>query len=122
MQGSRTERLAHQFQQEIAMILQREFKDPRLGFVTVTNVRLSKDLSMAKVSFSCLGDAKERERSQDALDHAAGYIRGLIKKRFRLKIIPVIQFQYDESIAGSIAMEEMFEQLKRPPAQEDDVR
>ena len=122
MQGSRTERLAHQFQQEIAMILQREFKDPRLGFVTVTNVRLSKDLSIADVSFSCLGDAKERERSQEALDHAAGYIRGLIKKRFRLKIIPVIRFRYDESIAGSIAMEETFEQLKRPPAQEDDAR
>jgi len=119
MQGSRTERLAHQFQQEIAMILQREFKDPRLGFVTVTHVHLSKDLSMARVSFSCLGDAKERERSQEALDHAAGFIRGLIKKRFRLKTIPVLQFQYDESIARSIAMEDTFEQLKRPPAQDD---
>ena len=104
------------------MILQREFKDPRLGFVTVTNVRLSKDLSMAKVSFSCLGDTKERERSQEALDHAAGYIRGLIKKRFRLKVIPVIHFRYDESIAGSIALEETFEQLKRPPAQDQDAR
>jgi ribosome-binding factor A len=122
MQGSRTERLAHQFQQEIAMILQREFKDPRLGFVTVTSVHLSKDLSMAKVSFSCLGDAKERERSQEALDHAAGFIRGLIKKRFRLKSIPVIQFHYDESIEGSIALSETFEQLRRPSTGTDRER
>jgi ribosome-binding factor A len=121
MQGSRTERLAHQFQQEIAMILQREFKDPRLGFVTITRVQLSKDLSLAKVFFSCLGDEKTRERSQEALDHAAGFIRGLIKKRFRLKIIPGIQFQYDASIAGSIALEETFEQLRKPPRAEEPI-
>ena len=118
MQGPRIERLAHQFQQEIAMILQREFKDPRLGFVTITRVILSKDVSHARVLFSCLGDAKERQRSQEALDHSAGYIRGLIKKRFRLKIIPVIQFQYDESIEESIALSETFEQLKRMPGRE----
>ena len=116
MYGLRTERLAHQFQQEIAMIIQRELKDPRRGFVTITRVQLSKDLSHAKVLFSCLGDAQERQRSQEALDHSSGFIRGLIKKRFRLKIIPVLQFQYDESIEGSIALTETLEQLKQPPA------
>ena len=118
MQGPRIERLAHQFQQEIAMILQREFKDPRLGFVTITRVILSKDVSHAKVLFGCLGDAQERQRSHKALDHSAGYIRGLIKKRFRLKVIPMIQFQYDESIEESIALSEMFEQLKQEPNRE----
>jgi len=122
MQGSRIERLAHQFQQEIAMIIQRELKDPRLGFVTITKVQLSNDLSHAKVSFSCLGDAQVRQRSQEALDHSTGFIRGLIKKRFRLKIIPVIQFQYDESIAGSIALEETFERLRRPSAHGEETR
>lgn len=119
MQSPRIDRLAHQFQQEIAMILQRELKDPRLGFVTITRVQLSKDLSHARVLFSCLGDAQERQRSQEALDHATGFIRGLIKKRFRLKIIPAIQFQYDESIEESIALSETFEQLKRTPGRED---
>ena len=116
MQAPRTERLAHQFQQEIAMIILRELKDPRLGFVTITRVQLSKDLSHAKVFFSCLGDATVRQRSQEALDHSTGFVRGLIKKRFRLKIIPVIHFQYDESIEGSIALTETLEQLKHPPA------
>ena len=98
------------------MIVQRELKDPRMGFVTITRVQLSKDLSHAKVLFSCLGDAKVRQRSQEALDHSTGFIRGLIKKRFRLKIIPVLQFQYDESIEGTIALTETLEQLKRPSA------
>ena len=114
MRSERTGRLAHQLQQEIAMIIHQELKDPRLGFVTITRVDLSKDLSHARVSFSCLGSDEERARSQKALDHAAGFVHGLIKKRFRLKVIPDISFHYDESIAGSIALSETLDQLKRP--------
>ena len=109
MRGTRTARVAHQFQQEIAMIIHRELKDPRLGFVTITSVELSKDLSHAKVSFSCLGDAAERASSFEALQHSAGFIHGLLKKRFRLKVIPILAFRYDESIEGSIALAETFE-------------
>lgn len=118
MQGSRLERLTQQFQQEIATIIHRELKDPRLGFVTITRVELSKDLAYAKVSYSCLGSAEERQRSEEALEHSAGFIRGLLKKRFHLKIIPAIQFRYDESIAGAIALSETLNQLKPPPTYE----
>jgi len=111
---TRTARLAQQFQQEIATIIHRELKDPRLGFVTITHVELSKDLRHAKVFYSCLGDPEERTRSQDALDHAAHFIYGLIKKRFRLKAIPELAFRYDESIAESIALSEVLDQIKRP--------
>ena len=97
------------------MIIHQELKDPRLGFVTVTRVELSKDLSHAKVLFSCLGNEQERMRSQEALDHSARFVYGLIKKRFRLKVIPELLFQYDESIASSIALSETLEQLKRFP-------
>lgn len=112
MRAPRTERLAEQFRQEIATILQQELKHPGLGFVTITRVELSKDLSHAKVLFSCLGGSEERARSQEALDRSAGFIHGLIKKRFRLKVIPVIAFRYDESIANFIALAETFEKLE----------
>ena len=118
MRESRMARLSHEFQQEIAMIIHRELKDPRLGFVTITKVDLSKDLSYAKVSFSCLGDERERELSQEALEHSASFIYGLLKKRFRLRKIPHLSFRYDESIAGSIAMAEMLQQIKRGHEQE----
>lgn len=111
----RTERVAQQLQQEIATIIHRELKDPRLGFVTITRVVLSKDFRHAKVLFSCLGPREDRDRSQDALDHSTKFVRELVKKRFRLKVIPEIVFQYDESIEGTIALEQMFERLKRPP-------
>ena len=112
MYSTRSMRLAHQLQQEIALIIHRELKDPRLGFVTITRVELSRDLAHAKVSFSCLGDAEERERCQEALDHSTGFIYGLIKKRLRLKITPTLLFRYDESIAGSITLAQTLEQLK----------
>lgn len=112
MPSTRTARLAHQLQQEIAMIIHRELKDPRLGFVTITRVELSNDLAHAKASFSCLGDPQERARCQDALDRSAGFIYGLIKKRLRLKMTPSIVFRYDESIAGAIALAQTLEDLK----------
>ena len=116
MTHARTSRLAHDFQQEIAMIIQHELKDPRMGFVTITRVELSKDLRCAKVWFSCLGETDDRARSQDALDHSTRFIHGLLKKRFRLKIIPNLTFHYDESIAGSIEVSDMLDRLKSPPS------
>lgn len=113
METTRTARLATQLQQEIATIIHQELKDPRLGFVTMTRVELSTDLSHAKVLFSCLGGEEERVRSQAALDRATGFIHGLIKKRFRLKVIPELLFRYDESIAGSIALSETLDRLRR---------
>ncbi len=116
METTRTARLAQQFQQEIAMIIQQELKDPRMGFVTITRVELSKDLSHAKVFYSCLGSAEDRARSDEALRHSARFMHGLIKKRFRLKVIPEFTFRYDESIEHSIALSETFDRLKQPPA------
>ena len=110
---SRAIRLAQQLQQEIAMIIHQEVKDPRLGFVTITRVELSKDLSHAKVSYSCLRDAQERARCHTALDHSTRFIYGLIKKRLRLRITPTLVFRYDESIAGAIDLEQAFQRLKQ---------
>ena len=113
MQGVRIARLANQLREEIAMIIHQELKDPRLGFLTITKVQLSKDLSQAKVSFSCFGSDEERQSSQTALEKASGFIHGLIRKRLRLKIIPTIIFVYDPSVQGTIAMDEMLDNLKR---------
>ncbi|HEX9779813.1 MAG TPA: 30S ribosome-binding factor RbfA [bacterium] len=118
--GIRAVRLAQQLRQEIAMIIHREVKDPRLGFVTVTWVKLSNDLSHAKVSYSCLGGEEDRARSQAALDDSAPFIRGLIKKRLTLKIIPALVFLYDPSIEASIAMSDTLERLHETPPHDEE--
>ncbi len=111
--STRIARLEHDFQQEIATIIQREVKDPRMGFVTVTRVQLSRDLSQAKVWYSCLGSDEERLQSQQVLESSARYVRMLLRKRFHLKIIPVLEFRYDESIVGSIELAKTFDRLRQ---------
>ena len=115
MQNPRVERVTQELQQEVARILHREIKDPELGFVTVTRMELSKDLRHAKVWFSCLGSQVDREASQAVMQRSARYIHSLLKKRFRLKVIPELQFHYDASIEGSIAMSDTLDRLKAPP-------
>ena len=112
----RQDRVSEQLQQEIARIVQFEMKDPGAGgFITITKVELSNDLSYAKVGYSCLGDQAERDRTQEALDRAAGYVRGQIKRRLRMKIIPEISFRYDHSVEDSIAMGAKLDRLKEDP-------
>jgi ribosome-binding factor A len=115
MSYARADRLAGQLRQEIATIIHQELKDPGLGFVTITRIELSKDGRHANVLFSCLGAPEVRAQSQEALDRSARFIHGLIKKRFRLKVIPELVFRYDASIEGSIALAETLERLKSPP-------
>ena len=119
MQIARMARLAHQFQQEIALIIHRELKDPSMGFVTITRVELTNDLRHAKVSYSCLGDEAERARSQDALDRSTRFIYGLLKKRFRLKVIPELVFRYDASIEASIALSNTLDALNKDQEAQD---
>ena len=111
----RKDRVSQQLQEEIASIIQFELKDPGLGFVTITKVELSNDLSYAKVNFSCLGPPGERERTQETLDRAAGFIRSLVRRRLRLKIIPELVFVFDHSVEGAIDMAAKLDRLKEPP-------
>ena len=115
MRDNRMARLGNELQQEIAMIIHQEIKDPNIGFVTITRIELSKDVRHAKVLFSCLGDEAQRARSQEALDRSARYIHGLLMKRFRLKVLPDLAFRYDESIAGVIELSEKLDRLKGEP-------
>ncbi len=118
MPSLRKDRVGEQLQREIASIVQFEMKDPGLGFVTITKVELSNDLSHAKVGFSCLGEESERLSTQEALDRAAMYIRSLIKKRLRLKIIPELVFRYDQTVEQSITMAAKLDALSAPPLPE----
>ena len=88
---SRTDRVAQQIQKEIAVILQREIKDPRLGMVTVSAVEVSRDLSYAKIFITVFNTQDEDAAKQSAkvLNEATGYIRSLLGKRIRARIMPV---------------------------------
>lgn len=102
---ARTDRVGQQIQKEIAMIIQREVKDPRLGMVTVNDVEITRDLAYAKVfvTFFTLEGQSEKE-SEKILNEAAGYIRTLLAKRIKARIMPELRFVYDQSMSEGVRM------------------
>jgi ribosome-binding factor A len=92
------QRVALQIQQEVSMMLTRNIKDRRIGFVTVTGVELSPDLRYAKIFVSAMGSEKEKEETLEALNHAAGWIRRELGHRIRMKFLPEIVFRTDTSL------------------------
>ncbi len=94
----RQEKIQEQLVHEISEIIQRELRDPRLGFVTVTSAEISRDLRYAKVYVSVLGDEEARKQSLKALNNAVGMLRGEFARRAHLRIAPEIAFHYDTGI------------------------
>jgi len=91
----RPERLGHQIRVELAEILSREVKDPRIGFATVTRVEITPDLHYARVYVSVLGTTEERERSIEGLSSAARFLRHEIGHRLELRRAPELAFILD---------------------------
>ncbi len=102
---SRTRRIGQQLQQELAMVLQRDMKDPRIGMVTVNDVDVSRDLSFAKVYVTFFDEDSEQIQSKlEALRKAAGYVRSLVAGRMKLRVMPELKFEYDSSLMEGIRM------------------
>ena len=111
----RSDRVAQELQKEIAIILQREVKDPRIGMVTVSDVEVSSDLAYAKVFVTFLFDHDEVAIAQGmkGLEKAAPYIRSLVGKSMRLRIVPEIRFFYDQSLVEGMRMSNLVTNVVR---------
>jgi len=95
----RIKRVSSLMRHEISELLQREVKDPRLSqFVAVTDVSLSADLKYAKVFVSCMGSEEEKKAMLKGLGAAANFLRNQLAKRLRLRRIPELSFEWDDSI------------------------
>ncbi len=115
---SRLQRVNQLIREEISHLIQRELKDPRLGFVTVTEVDVSKDLRTAKVYVSVLGPETEWQASLQALESARGFIRNWLVPRLRLRTVPHFTFHPDRSMAHAAHIQTVLEGLRteeRPP-------
>jgi len=102
----RSDRMAEQLRRELAEIIQDEIKDPRVGFLSFTEVRMSRDLSHAVVYCSVL-ESEQLHESIDVLNRAAGFIRKSIGRRIRARIVPTLKFVADESVIRGAAMDEL---------------
>jgi ribosome-binding factor A len=98
--SQRTDRLDSQLQQELMGLMQREMKDPRIGFATITRVETARDLGHARVWVSVYGTDAERERSLSALRDAAPWLRRRLGDVLTLRHVPELTIRLDESIAS----------------------
>ncbi len=119
---SRHERVEEAIKKEVSLIIHDELKDPRIGFITVTRVELTKDLRFAKVFYSVLGKEEEHKKTQLALDSALGFIRSLVAQRINLRIATELMFKEDRSTEYSVRIEEVLNQLKETNGPEKDLR
>jgi ribosome-binding factor A len=115
----RTERVSDQIKQEIADILMRKIKDPRIGFVTVTDVDLSDDLRNAKVYVSVYGGDDQKKASLEGLRSASSFIRSELGKRMRLRYVPELLFRFDATVERGAHIMELLREIeeKKDPQQ-----
>jgi len=108
---ARTDRVGQQIQKEIAMILQREVKDPRLSMTTVSAVEVTRDLAYAKVFVTFFSNEQSTiDESVKILNDASGFIRSLLAKQLRARIMPNLRFVYDKSMAEGVRMSTLVDQ------------
>lgn len=113
MASTRQRRVQEMLVQEISAILQRDMRDPRVGFVTITDARITPDLRQAKVFYSVLGDDAAREETAKALKRATSFIRGEFARRAQLRFAPEIYFEFDTSIERGAKLSALLEQVRR---------
>ena len=115
MQGKRLERVNQLIKEEISMLLQRELKDPRLGFVTVTEVDVTTDLKHAKVYVSVLGSEEQWASSFQALQSARGFVWNWLRRHLDLRATPEIAFRPDRSMEHAAHIQSLLTELRGKP-------
>ena len=113
----RSRRIAEQIQRELSEIIRLELKDPRVGMITLTDVEVTPDYSHAKIFFTRMvslgaaaaGNADNADILQ-ALEHAAGFLRSELAHRMRLRIVPQLHFEYDESVERGVRLSNLIDE------------
>ena len=108
----RADRVSDLLKKEISQMLLREIKDPRIGFVTITDVKVSDDLRFASVFFSLVGGKKELEETIKGLNSASSFIKKKLGKRLRMRYIPTIAFKFDSSLEYGNHINKVLRSLK----------
>jgi ribosome-binding factor A len=114
--GNRPDKVGEQIRIELSELLAREVHDPGVGFITLTSVKVSPDLQLARVYYTSFGDEKAQKESAKALARATPFLRRHVAQRVRLRRVPELQFFYDQSIAHHDRVEQIIQELKAEAA------
>ena len=114
MAGVRPERVASEIRAALTELLQRgELRDPRVGYITITQVRMTPDLRLARVSYSMMGTDEEKERTQEGLTQAKSFLRSAVAKKVKLRVSPNIAFEYDATLEDSDRIDTLLREVRK---------
>jgi ribosome-binding factor A len=113
----RPEQLEDQVHFLLSTLIQRELRDPDLGFVTLTAVRMTGDRSIARVYYTVLGDETQNDKTRKALGRAAGFLRTHLAQRLKMRRVPELRFFPDSTIADGNKMEALFQEIHQEEAE-----
>jgi ribosome-binding factor A len=112
-QGSRPERVGEELRHELSQILAREVHDPGVGFVTLTRVKVSPDLQVARVFYTQMGDDRAKKDTTRALERATPFLRRQIASRLRLRRVPELHFTFDQTVEHQDRIERILLELQQ---------
>jgi ribosome-binding factor A len=118
-ESKRILRVGAQVQRELAGLIRDQVKDPRVGFVTISDVELARDFSLAKVYVTVLGTQAGREETLRGLNQAAGFLRRRLGTRIRLRTLPELRFLYDESVERGARVSALIDRVVGEEGQDD---
>jgi ribosome-binding factor A len=122
--SQRTQRIADQIQRELAGLIRQELKDPRLGMVTVSNVKVSPDMGYADIYVTVMGSSLDEKPDESiaVLNAAAGFLRGEVGRAIRTRVTPRLRFHYDEVVARGNRMAVLINEAVREDQQRAEAR
>lgn len=116
----RSDRVAELVQRKLAEIIQMEVKDPRLPrFVTVSSVKVSRDMTFAKIYITVLGDKEDAQMSVEILNKAASYLRTVLARCIKLRVVPKLVFVFDESVEYGNRLSRLIDDVNPPKNDEE---
>jgi len=117
--SNRPDRVGEAIRDELSQLLARAVHDPGIGFITLTRVKVSPDLQIARIYYTTMGDERAQRETAKALKRAAPFLRRQLGQRIRLRRVPEVEFFYDESIAQGDRIEQILQELKTEASSHD---
>ncbi len=111
MQGKRIDRIAELIKQELASVLSKETRDPRIGFITITEVKVSDDLKHARVYYSVIGDESTKAETAKGLEKARGFLQHDIATNLNLRFTPHLSFALDPSFDEGMKIDKIIRKI-----------
>jgi len=121
-QSYRKEKLGERIKELIGELVLNQLKDPRIGLVTITSVRVAPDLTSAKVYFTVMGDDAARAETRKGLESAKNFLKKTVGRELQLRQVPELRFEYDDALDRAMRIDETLEEIRRNEKKEDGDR